>query len=440
MPTDVGELPGREGGSRGIGHRDGRGLAAEHRDRDHIDLVVDLGHGQVPFGRHPDLARPVRARGARCRLATDLQVRALVRTVPLERNEALAGARSIEPVRLILHEMDATPAVGSDAHGFSAGCQNPDQVRGRTARLGAEIDGGRHGGHDPVVVQGPHRILVDPVFRGQANRSPSAVDLLLPQGTIVAIPGGPDHPFAICRKRGLRFDGSRFRQSARLPVRPGHDVDLVEGRENEGRSIRRHGRIADFADREGLGILDGIREGQFGADGQVYIGLERDGLLGRPIDRYPPEGAAVEGNQRLAVRREGHAGHDVPGRTSLLIVPLDRIGQPALFVGVQVPQDQPCLVLMPGGVDQPVAVGRERGAHAGAVARGAAEGLTGLPIVDQQLHLRQHGVVLPLTLPDGVPDVPTICAEGGAEGVFGWGASDDGLAGATVEMGHPDGR
>src|SRR5207248_2021286 len=156
-----------------------------------------------------------------------------------------------------------------------------------------------------------------------------------------------------------------------------------------------------------LGV-DVIGEAHLGTRLEGDVRRERDLDRRRLVERHTPELTAVEGHDRFRVRREGVAGNHIHWRGALLIIALDRIDEPRLFTGREITKSETGLRLVSRSIDEPLAVGGERRPEGRAETRRHRRGRAGLTIVDAELVLWEHGVVLPVALPRGEPHVARI--------------------------------
>ena len=166
--------------------------------------------------------------------------------------------------------------------------------------------------------------------------------------------------------------------------------------------------------------------------------MEQDGRRRAVRQRDPPYPAAVARDQRLRVRGERGAGHEVAGEARLLVVALHRPGQPPLAAGDEIPEPEPGLGIEPAGVHQPASVGRQHRPHRAAVEIALHHHLAGLAIVGGELPLREREIVAEAALVARVPDVATVAAEGGPERVDARPVASADRAGAGVGLGQAD--
>ena len=319
---------------------------------------------------------------------------------------------------------------GNDVRG-GAGRELPRRL---SEAAGRPLDGGQ-----PLAVRRPRRVLEDGRPRAQPDRRRAAVRPHLVQVPAVRGPGDEGDPLPVRRPGRLRLDDLQVRQASRLAVRQRPHVEPVERRERQPRPVgRRHG-VTDLPHREPRAVVDRILEGQLRSHGQLGSDAERHGdRLGAGGDRNAPDAAPVRNDDLGRVGRERHPGQHVAPRHRFLVVALDGVGEPAFVPGRQLAQPQPRPILVPGAVDQPGPVGRDRRAERRAVARGPDVLLPGLPVVDAELVLRQDGVVLPQPLPLREPDVPPVGRRGRPGDAPRLRLVDELHPGAAVDVPHPE--
>ena len=326
---------------------------------------------------------------------------AFVGAVPADRDEHVGAPLQVDAVGALREVRPAAPVHRRDQGGRARPVPigDPDDFTGRrrtrTEAAGRFLEVARIAPerHDPVTRGGPGRIVLG-VFR-------------------------------VGETAGFGAVGAR-------------DPEAIQRRERDPRAVGRGHRVADLADGEGRGVLDGVVELDAGAELQIVADPEGD-LLGAAVDDVQlPDLPTVAGHQMARVGGEGHAGQHIEGGARLLVVVLDGIGEPALVAGLEVADPQPRVEVVTGAVDEPATVGREGGADAGAVPRGAGEVLAGLTVVDGQLILGELGVVGPVAGAPRVPDVAAARVEGGAEGFEILGLVDQLHARAAVHVVQPE--
>ncbi len=235
----------------------------------------------------------------------------------------------------------------------------------------------------------------------------------------------------------MRLRHGRFGQATRLPLRPPHDVQAVERRESEPAAVGGGHGVADLADGEGRGVLDGVLELDLGSHRELLPHPERDLDRVSPVDGKSPDPASVGGQDLSRVRCEVHPGQHVAIGDRLLVVALDGIAEPALVSRLEVSDAQPGLVLVTRSVDEPSPVRGDRGPEGRAVARGPGVRLAGLAIVDRELVLGKRRVVLPASVAARVPDVAAVRREGRAHGLELFGLRSEDLAAPSVDVPEP---
>ena len=292
--------------------------------------------------------------------------------------------------------------------------------------------------HDAVARRGPRRGDVDRSALSQPHRRTSPVRPNLVQVARLSVPGGVGDP--VTRRGPGRIVLGVFRvgQTEGLGAVGARDPEAIQRRERDPRAIGRGHRVPNLPHREGGCVLDGVVELDAGAELEIVADPEGY-FLGAALQNVQlPDLPTVAGHQMARVGGEGHARKHIEGGARLLVVVLHGVGEPALVAGLEVADPQPRVEVVTGAVDQPAAIGREGGADAGAVPRGAGEVLAGLAVVDGQLVLGELGIVGPVAGAPRVPDVAAARVEGAAEGLEILGLVDQLHARAAVHVVQPE--
>ena len=413
LAADARHPAGREGGVVGVGQVDCR-RHADARDGHRVDVALQLDQRLIAPRRHLHGGRGQAFAEAAESGAAHLQVLLLARPVPAHRDQLVGGPEQVDAVGA-LHEVRVrAPVGGRDERRRSSLValrvrRHPDDLGARGAALSLRLVGADRSpqGHD-TVLRSPCRREVRGCVAGQAHGVAVSVGARLVEVAGVAVPGRVGDPVAVRgpRREVLRHVG-RGETLGVGAVRSGHPQP-IQGRERQAVSARGGRRVADLADREGRGVLDGIVEVHPRPEREVELHAERD-LLGLSArDRQLPYLSAVGCDQVGGVGRERHPRQHVQRRPRFLVVVLYRVGEPALLARVQVPQHEPGVVVVPGAEDEPASVGRQGGPDRRAVARRPGVALAALGVVGLQLVLRELRVVGPVAGAPGVPDVPAV--------------------------------
>src|SRR5690606_13217380 len=108
---------------------------------------------------------------------------------------------------------------------------------------------------------------------------------------------------------------------------------------------------------------------------------------------------------------ERHPRVHIARGDGLLLVALDREGEPPLLARPEITDPEPGLRDVAGRVDEPPPVRRERRTEGRAVPERLRPYLPRLPIEDGELVVPHRRVVLPAARPPGEPDLPRVGAE-----------------------------
>ena len=410
---------GHRGGGR-IAHRHRGRLAADLWNGQQVEVVGHLGQRPASGGRHPDRGGVGGRAAAVGREAGHLQVLLLVGAVPAHRGQSPLARVQVDAVGLVGAEVRPRAAERLGHHARRARLLGvvPDDVGpSPSARAG---QAGARGGlqhDDPLSVRRPGRRAQVAPHLGQA---PHVVALGAHPPEVPAPGLRPGHRRdgpAVGRPGGVRDRAlDPGADPARLPPAPGvRHVQPAEGRERDLAPVGRERHVADLAHAERRRVGDRVVEVEAGPRVHHHVGLEGNRLGPASVERHPPHPAAVGGDERTAVGREGVAGQQVEGRPALHVVALHRIDEPALVAAGEVAGAEPRLVLVARAVDQGGAVGRDGGAERRTVAARHRGLPSGLAVVADELVLGERRVVGPVARPLRQVDVAARGIEGGAD-------------------------
>ena len=144
------------------------------------------------------------------------------------------------------------------------------------------------------------------------------------------------------------------------------DVEAGESRERQFAAIRGNRRRLqqtrlDRAEAQPIGEVEARPQAH------LYLRLERNFGDFPSRQRHPANAAASREQHRLAIRREGVAGQQIPRVAGFLLIPLHGMDQPFVPASGQVAQAQAGLLLVAGAVCQLAAVRGERRAQGAAL-------------------------------------------------------------------------
>jgi len=209
--------------------------------------------------------------------------------------------------------------------------------------------------HEALAVGRPDRIVVEGRRRRETLLSPAVRPDLHHRAALLR-PGDVRDPLPVRGPGGHLLVHRVGGEAARRAVREVHHVHPVEGAERESPPVGGRRRVADLL-HENVPRVHPRLEPHEGADLLSHRRGERDlGRLPRR-DLDPPDLAPVGRDERLRVRRERRARHQVAGEARLLVVALHRVHEPLLVPGGQVPQPQSRFRVVAGRVHEPPAVG-----------------------------------------------------------------------------------
>ena len=441
LAADLGELAGGDGRVFGVADVDRGDLAADERDGDRVEVVVDAGERLVAARGHGDEGRGGWGGGPRRARAHHAHVLLAVGAVPAERDEAVARVVGEDAVGAGCEVVVAVARRGDDGGGAPRG-RDPDEVVGAAGDAPDQglVVGAAGTAHrdDAVAVGRPDGGVVEGGGGGEAGGVAAVCVDAVDVATGGVVPGGVGDVLAVGRPGGHVLVGLRLGEPFGRPAGPVHDVHAGEQREGDAVAAWRRHRVPHLLGDKGLGVFDAVVEIDLRADRHVDIDAEGDGRGVGAVDGDAPQAAAVVGDYGIRVRREGHAGIGVARGAGLLVVALHGEGEPALVTGVEIADAQARVGDVAGAVDQPAPVGAEGGAEGAAVAERAGGRLAGLAIVDGQLVLAHAGVVFPAAGAVGVPDGASVRAEGGPGGAAVGGLVDELDSGAAVDVVEPE--
>ncbi len=438
LPADVGELPRGELGIGRIRHGDGGRLTAHQGNRDRVHLLGHQSQGLITPRGHEHQAGGPRVGRAGCGGAAHLDVRLLVGAVPANRHQPVPAAVQINAVR-VLREMGIRPArQRRDDRGLAAVRRHPDQLLD-----GAERAAGRGGfperpgrtphGHHPLPVGRPggrdvHAAPVREVHRVAAGGPHLA------QPAFILPPHGIGDPPAVGRPGGVMLGGGVSGEPPGIAAVGIRHPEMIHGGERHAPPVRGRHRIPDLPHHERGTVVHRVVEVHLGSQLEIEHHVEGDLRGGTAGDGNAPDPPAVRRDHAPGIRRERHPGQQIEGAAGLRVVVLHRVGQPALLARRQLPQDQARSLVVARAVDQPLAIGRQRGSETRAVARRAGIGLARLPIVHGELVLGQVGVVIPVARSPGEPHTTPVGTERRAHRLQPLGLLEELCARATLHM------
>ena len=181
----------------------------------------------------------------------------------------------------------------------------------------------------------------------------------------------------------------------RRGVPPGrvHDIEVIEGAEDEAGAIGRQPRPAHQPRPHRGPVVDSHRRVGASRDLGLHAGGERNRrrLPGGDVDALQLPGHRDD--DRLPVGQEVVARQRVARGARFLVVARHRVGEPALRAGLEIADAQPGVGLVTRAVDQPLAVGREHRPHRAALRVGHLRDVAGVAVVAVDLPQREAGVV-----------------------------------------------